>query len=213
MVKVFVRASCVLFLACIPGFGQALGFLTGNGSIYVNGQQMTVSTAVMPGDVIQTKDAGVANLVESGSGVFLQANTIVRMQNGGLSLDRGTVSIATGKAALVLARDFKIAPTSTSWTQYDVIRSTGSIQVLARKNSITVSCGTAPPVLVKEGQQLSRPDSFNCGLTAKGSGAPPAATGPIITTATAQRAGEAAAAGLAAWALTQSDNPVSPSAP
>jgi hypothetical protein len=193
--------------------GQSVGMLTGSGSVYVNGEAKDVSTATMVGDVIQTKDTGVATLVATGSSVALQSNTIVRLHSDSLSLDRGTVSVATGKAISVLARDFKIAPVSSSWTQYDVIRSGGTIQILARKNALTVSCGTGAPVTIKEGQEFSASDAANCGVMAKNAGAPPAATGPIITAATGEKAALVGGGALAAWALTHHDDPVSPDQP
>lgn len=190
-----------------------VGVVEGNGAVYVNGSQLTNSSAVTVGDVLQTKDAGVAHVTSAGASVSVQSNTIIRFQDAGVALDRGTVSVATGKVTSILARDFKITPSSTSWTQYDVIRASGSIQIFARKNSLTVSCGTAKAVVVQEGQEISRDDGANCGLAETRAGARPAATGPIITTATMGKAALLAGAGLALWSGVQSDNPLSPSTP
>src|SRR5215471_7819083 len=83
--------------------------LYGTGAVYLNGAQLSNSAAVTNGDVIQTKDTGAANLNATGSTVVIQSNTIVRFQQGSLALDRGSVSIASGKGLAVNARDFKIA--------------------------------------------------------------------------------------------------------
>jgi hypothetical protein len=214
MLKLLGYALILFASALVLAQDVTAWVLFGNGTVYINGQQMTNSTAVMANDVIQTKDAGVAHLVGPGSSAMIQSNTIVRFESGGIALDRGTLSMATGKGSSVLARDFKISPASSSWTQYDVIRATGSVQIFARKGNITVSCGTGAPTTVKEGQQISRLDASNCGLADKrGGGAPPAAQGPIITSATVEKGVAAAGAALAGWAVFQSDNPVSPSAP
>src|SRR5262249_31737073 len=146
--------------------------LYGTGSVYLNGAQITNSAAVTSGDVIQTKDTGAANLNAAGSTIVIQSNSIVRFQNAGLSLDRGSVSIASGKGMSVFARDFKITPSGDGWTEYYVIRSGGLIQIIARKSSITVSCGASSSSL-KEGQQVSRDDAADCGIAGKaGAGAP-----------------------------------------
>lgn len=188
--------------------------LSGNQSVYVNGQQLTTSSiAVLVGDVVQTKNDGMAQMTSSGSTSLLQSNTIVRFQRGGIAVDRGSVSIGTGNGSSVFARDFRITPASSSWTQFDVIRANGVIQILARKNNLTVSCGTGSPTVLKEGQQLSRDDGPSCGLAAKGSGAPAAAKGPILTSTTAEKAAMAVGGGIAAWAIFQSDDPVSPFVP
>src|SRR5215467_7468390 len=87
--------------------------LYGTGAVYLNGAQLSNSAAVTNGDVIQTKDTGAANLNATGSTVVIQSNTIVRFQSGGLALDRGSVTVATGRGLGVFARDFKIVPASS----------------------------------------------------------------------------------------------------
>ena len=197
--------------------------LMGNQSVYLNGRPLptvqvgerakTLSMAVTVGDVVQTKDDGMAQLNAAGSTAALQPNTIVRFQSGGVALDRGGVSINTVRQSSIFSRDFKITPVSSSPSEFDVIRASGVIKILARKNNITVSCGPRTPVVVKEGQQLSSEDGADCGLAETRGGAPTAAKGPILSSPTAEKAGLAAGAGLLGWVLFQSDDPVSPSAP
>jgi ferric-dicitrate binding protein FerR (iron transport regulator) len=203
----------LLLVVSSVAFAADTAVVYGSGAVYLNGAQVNSSGAVMVGDVVQTKDTGVAQLTTVGSSVSMQSNTIVRVRERGLALDRGTVTMATGKAAAVFARDFKISPASTAWTQFDVIRSSGNIQILARKSNVTVSCGTGTPIVLKEGQQLSRDDAADCGLGQKQGGAPAAAKGPALASPTAEKAGMAAAGGLLGWALFQSDDPVSPFVP
>src|SRR5258708_25779908 len=110
--------------------------LYGTGTVYLNGAQLATSSAVTNGDVIQTKDTGAANLNAAGSSVVIQSNTIVRFQSGGLALDRGSISMATGKGMSISARDFKIVPASGGWTEFYVSRVSGVIQIMARKGGI-----------------------------------------------------------------------------
>jgi hypothetical protein len=207
MVSILLLASSVVVARA------QTGVVYGNGSVFVNGAQLTNSSAVMPGDVIQTKDAGVAQVSALGSSATIQSNTTVRFQSGGLALDRGTISMATGKSSSVFARDFKITPVSGSWTQFDVIRASGAIQIFARKSNVTVSCGTGAPTVVQEGQQMSRDDAADCGLAARRGGAASAAKGPILASPIAEKAAIGAGAGLLGWALFQADDPVSPFIP
>jgi hypothetical protein len=186
--------------------------LYGTGAVYLNGAQLATSSAVTNGDVIQTKDTGAANLNAAGSSVVIQSNTIVRFQSGGLALDRGSVTVATGRGLSVFARDFKITPTSGNWTEFYISRASGVVQIIARKSDITVSCG-ANTSTIKEGQQVSRDDAANCGLVDKAGGASPAAKGPILDSTWARDAGIAAGSGLLLWVLTKCEDPVSPSSP
>lgn len=190
--------------------GTAL--LYGTGSVYLNGSQLTNSSAVTSGDVIQTKENGAANLSAPGSTVVIESNTIARFQSGGLALDRGSISVATGKGMTVFARDFKLTPATGAWTQFYVTRASGAIQILARKNSLTVSCGPNTST-IKEGQQISREDAADCGIAQKRSGAAPAARGAIITSPWTAYAGIGAGGALLGWTLTRGDDPVSPSVP
>lgn len=189
---------------------QAVIYATG--TVYVNGAALGNSSAVMAGDVVQTKDNGAANISLTGSSVVVDSNSIVRAQPDGYSLDRGSISVATGRGLSVYARDFKITPVTSEWTQYYVTRSSGTIGIIARKNAVTVECG-ARTETVREGQQLSREDAASCGLVAQAKGAPAAAKGPILTTSRAEWIALGTGAALAAYGLAHDDDPVSPSKP
>jgi hypothetical protein len=182
------------------------------GTVYLNGAQLSNSSAFMTGDVLQTRENGAANINATGSTAVVDSNSIVRFQPDGFSLDRGAISVATGKGMSVYARDFKIAPASGEWTQFYVTRSSGTIGIIARKGSITVTCG-ANSSTVKEGQQVSREDAASCGLITKGNGAPAAVKGPIVTSDRIGYGVLAAGAILATWTLSHIDEPVSPKAP
>jgi hypothetical protein len=193
---------------------QAPGVLSGAGSVYIDGSHLDTPTApVIKGDVVQTRADGTANLSFVGSSATIEPNSIIRMQENGLSLDRGGLLVASGHQMNVFARDLEITPTSTSWTQFYVTRANGSIMILARKNNVVVSCGTGSPTTIKEGQQISRLDSGDCGLADRGTGARPAATGPIIAGRTAAVVAAGAGGILAGLELKHSDDPVSPYKP
>lgn len=197
-------------------FAQTTGVavLSGTGTVYLNGGQLSTSNAVVAGDVIQTKDNGTATINGPVGSVAIEPNSIVRFQGQSVALDRGQISIGTGQSLSVNARDFKITPVSNDWTQFYVTRTGGSINIIARKNDVTINCGSSGAERVKEGQQISRLDADNCGLIAnKGAGAPTAAKGAILTSATAKWIALGTGGALAAWSLSHSDNPVSPDAP
>ncbi len=122
------------------------------------------------------------------------------------------MKVATGQQMTVNARDLKIEPTAQQWTQFYVTRSGGTITMIALKKDIAVTCGGASGT-VKEGHQLLRYDADNCGLARKGIGMPPAATGPMLTSAPATEAALAVGGGLTVWALWHCDDPVSPDNP
>lgn len=209
---------CWLVIFLMPSAGLAVdgsaGVIYGTGSVYLDGAQLANSMPVLTGDVIETKESGIAHLDMSGSTAIIQPNAIVRFQTAHLSLDRGGISMATGKSLSVSARDFQITPVSSTWTQFEVMRSGGVIQIAARKGSVTISCGVGAPTLVKEGHQITRADAQNCGLAQRsGPGAPTAAHGAVLTSPWAEGAGIAGAGTLLFLTLHHGDDPVSPYKP
>jgi hypothetical protein len=206
----------VIFLmpsAALAADGPA-GVLNGTGTVYLDGAQLSNSMPVMTGDVIETKEVGVAHLDMGGSTAIIQPNAIVRFQAAGLSLDRGSISMATGNSLSVSARDFQITPVSSVWTQFEVTRSGGMIQIAARKNSVTIKCGMGAPTLIREGHQITRADAQDCGLAQKSeSGAPTPVHGAVLTSPWAEAAGIGAAGTLLFLTLHHGDNPVSPDQP
>jgi hypothetical protein len=192
---------------------SGVAVVSGSGTVLLNGGQLSSSNAVVAGDVIQTQENGTATVNGPGGSILIEPNSIVRFQGQTIALDRGQVSIATGKGFSVNARDFRITPASSDWTQFYVTRSGGSINVIARKNDVNVVCGATGSERVKEGKQISRDDSDNCGLVAKGSGAPTAAHGPILTSGAAKWTALGVGGGLTIWTLAQGDDPVSPAIP
>lgn len=210
------KLASLLLIWVMPGaiFAQSdTAVLQGAGSVFVNGTQLTApSVAVTNGEVIQTKDVGTANLNAAGSNISIQSNTIVRYQSGGLALDRGSILVGTGRGLSVFARDFKITPTTGGWTEFYISRTNGVIEIFARKSSVTVNCGANTSTL-KEGQQVSREDAANCGITEKSAGATPAGKGPLLDSRWAQWGGIGAGSVLLIWALTKCEDPVSPSSP
>jgi hypothetical protein len=211
------KKSIALFLAVFTPvlFAQNSGVavLSGSGTVLLNGGQLSSSNAVVAGDVIQTQANGTATVNGPGGSILIEPNSIVRFQGQTIALDRGQVSIATGKGFSVNARDFRIAPVSNDWTQFYVTRTGGSINIMARKNDVNVVCGATGSERVKEGKQVSRDDSDNCGVIAKSTGAPTAAHGPFLTSGAAKWSALAVGGGLTIWTLAQGDDPVSPAIP
>jgi hypothetical protein len=209
------RRICMALIVLAPvAFAQNTGVAVVNstGPVFLNGAQLSNSNAVVAGDVVQTKENGTATINGPQASIALEPNTILRFQGQSVALDRGQISVATGNGLSVNARDFKITPVSNNWTQFYVTRSGGTINIIARKNDVTINCGSGSTT-VKEGHDLSREDADNCGLIAKRAGAPVAAKGVILTSNTAKWVALGAGGGLAAWSLSHSDDPVSPDKP
>jgi len=156
--------------------GSAL--LRREGGVWVNGLEITGSTVVFPGDLLETKPGFVANLDAEGSSVLIQPESVVKFQGTFLDLEHGGVSVGTSTPMSVHVNCVKVEPVSHERTQYDVADVSGTVQVTAHKNDVNISLmaaarkavpasNAAQPATVHEGQQATRDEAAICGAAAR----------------------------------------------
>jgi hypothetical protein len=154
--------------------------LHSKGGVWVNGAEIADSTAIFPGDVLETKSGSVANLDAEGSSILIQPESIVKFQSNSLSLEHGSVSVGTSTGMSVHVNCIKIGPISNDRTQYDVTDLSGTVQIAAHKNDVNITQSIAPQkatsdsnspasAIVHEGQQATR-DEATCGAAQRGPG-------------------------------------------
>jgi hypothetical protein len=210
------KLLCLMMIAVLPASLLAAdsggAMLYAKGTAWLNGGTVPRSSAIFPGDLIQTKTNSVANINAAGSNVVIVADSLVKFEGSALSVEHGGVSVATSKKLSTHAGDVAIAPASDAWTQYEVVEKDGRVQIMARKGDVTVSDDTGTATL-SQGQQTTRDESSQKAEKKKKAGAVPAAGGSILDSRTAMFVGIGVAGGLTGWVLSQGDVPVSPSAP
>ncbi|HEY1463246.1 MAG TPA: hypothetical protein VGF44_07505 [Terriglobales bacterium] len=158
---------------------RVAGVLFPSEFVYLNGMERDTLSPVSVGDVIRTKERGSASLQFPHIIAVIPPDSVVRVESESLALDTGTISINMGNEVksvsppelvfdsprqgtlFINARDLRFKPTSTALTEFDVTRSNGLISVKARKNSVTMSCGSRT-VIIQEGNQVSRADKADC---------------------------------------------------
>jgi hypothetical protein len=143
------------------------------GGVWVNGAEVADSTAVFPGDVLETKPGSVANLDAEGSSVLIQPQSVVKFQGNYLTLEHGGVSVGTSTSMSVHVNCIKVEPLSKDRTQYDVADFNGTVQVAAHKYDVNIKqsgvLGKTPEnnssqsSVVHEGQQATRDEAAVCG--------------------------------------------------
>jgi hypothetical protein len=151
--------------------------LHSDGGVWVNGFEIVGTSAVFPGDLLETRPGFVANLDAEGSSVLIQPESVVKFEGTFLSLEHGSVSVGTSTSMSVHVNCIKVEPVSIERTQYEVTDVSGSIQVAARKNDVNItqssvlrkaSQGSSGPPLtqsatVREGEQVTRDEATACG--------------------------------------------------
>ena len=210
------RSFATLLFLWLPASLAATDFPQGtveaSGTVLLDGAEVHNSSAVSTGDVVETQNSSIANMNLVGSVVGIQPITYIKYESAGVALDHGTVLVSSGKQLTVLTRCLRVTPSSTNWTQFDVTRSNGRVHVVARKADVVIRGERERHLLLKQGKETWREDGPGCG-GGVAPGATPAATGPFLTAADAERAALVAGAGLLTWVFLQSDDPVSPSIP
>jgi hypothetical protein len=181
---------CWAMLVTVPlsllgqtGPGQTGGaILHTQGGVWVNGYEARDSSAIFPGDLLETKPGASANLSLEGSTVLIQPESVAKLETDLLVLEHGGVFVGTSKSFKVRVNCITVVPVLNEWTQYEVTDLNGSVQVAARKDDVNVEQGAArnkPSAeteasrgsIVHETEQKSFDESEICGAPARPKGA------------------------------------------
>jgi hypothetical protein len=144
------------------------------GGVWLNGAEVADSTAIFPGDLLETKPGSVANLDAEGSSVLVQPESVVKFQGNSLSLEHGGVSVGTSTAMSVRVNCIKVEPASNERTQYDTANLSGTLKVAAHKDDVNITqiglprkaaqdSNSSQVAVVHEGEQTTRDVAATCG--------------------------------------------------
>jgi hypothetical protein len=187
-----------------------VAMLYAKGPTWVNGSAVPLTAAIFPGDLVQTKQDSIANLNSTGSSVSIQADSLVKFEVAGLSLDHGSVAVATSKKLPTQAGRVRVSPDSNAWTEFQVSQNEGKVQIIARKGTVTISDDSGTTTLAA-GQQTTRFAAYRDRRS--GEGAVPAAGGGVLDSPIVIAVGSAGVGALVTWVLLQGGKPLSPSNP
>src|SRR5208337_5510251 len=142
-----------------------------------------------------------------------------QFEGASLKVEHGGVAVATSKSVATTAGDVRVAPASSTWTEFNVTDTDGTVRIAARKGDLSVTDDSGT-VTLAQGQETTRDDQSDQSDNKKkknnkkqGTGAAPAAGGGVLDSPLAIGIGAAAVGGVTAWVLIHNDNPVSPSQP
>lgn len=208
---------CWLLLAVMPaallGAHSGAAMLYAQGTAWLNGTSVPRSSAVLPGDLVQTKGDAVVHINVVGSSVTILSDSLVKYEGNTVSLEHGAVTVATVKGMSIRAGEVAVQPANLNGaTDFDVRDVDGTVHISARQGDVKVSNGTETTT-VAQGEQTTRDDrndSQKQKKTRRAGGAAPAASGPLLDSPYAIGVGVAAVGIPLVWALSQGDDPASP---
>jgi hypothetical protein len=209
--------SCIMVVvvpAALFAADSGAAMLYSNGTARLNGSTLPRSSAIFPGDLVQTTADSVAKINAAGTSLMVLSDTLVQFEGNAVKLEHGGVAVSTSKAMTTRAGQVTVTPSTSVWTQFDVKNVDGQIQVTAQKGDLTVSDGAGTTTLA-QGQQTTRDESQTeqsekNKKRKRAGGAIPGASGGALDSPLAIGIGVGAVAGLVTWVLVEGDQPVSP---
>jgi hypothetical protein len=211
--------SCMMvmtFPAALFAGEQPAAMLYSHGTALLNGNTIARSSAIFSGDLVQTNADSVANINAVGSSVLVLNDSLVQFEDGSLKLEHGGLTVSTSKLLATRAGHVTVSPAARVWTEFEVRDVDGRVNIAARKGDLTISDDAGTTTLA-QGQQTTRDDSQSQQDSKKkkkrGDGTVPGAAGGILNSPVVIGVGAGIIVGGTAWALSQSDNPVSPVKP
>jgi hypothetical protein len=206
---------CGMLLAVSPlslraADSSGAAMLYAKGTAWINGGAVPGSSAIFPGDLVQTNPSSMANINASGSSVMILPDSLVKFEGGAVAIDHGGVNVATGKSLETHADNLTITPASSAWTEFQVNDMDGQVQIVARKGDLNISDGSETTTL-PQGQQTVR-DSPTKKRKRRG-GAAPAAGGGVLDSPWVWGTALVGLGGFEAWVILRGSSPISPVTP
>ena len=212
--------SCIMVVivpAALFAADSGLAMVYSNGTTQLNGFSLPNSSAIFPGDLVQTATGSVAKINAAGSSLIILSDSLVQFEGSAIKLERGGVTVSTSKAMASHVGDVTVTPTGNAWTEFEVAEVDGKVRIAARKGDLTVDDGAGPTQLA-QGQETTR-DQSNQDQSEpqekkkkkkRAGAAAPAGAGGALDSPIAIGVGFGAVAGLTTWVLLQGSAPVSP---
>src|SRR2546425_6780567 len=124
----------------------------------LNGDSVPRTSAVFPGDLVQTKADAVVHINATGSSVTILSDSLVKYEGNTVSLEHGAVKVATVQGMSIRAGEVAVQPANANGaTDFDVSDVDGTVHIAARKGDVSVSNGTETTTLA-QGEQTTRDD-------------------------------------------------------
>jgi hypothetical protein len=148
MRKVTALVLLLVFPAAVGLAESSGGMLYSNGTTWLNGTSVPRSSAVFPGDTIQTQPGAAANVAANGARMVIHPDSVVRYQANGVLLEHGGVLVTTSKSATATAHGVTVKPATSALTEYEVVENNGAVQVSAHKGDVLIADASGAPALV-----------------------------------------------------------------
>ena len=136
------KAVCSLMIAALPSSllvasDTPAAMLYAKGTTWLNGAVVPHSSAIFPGDMVQTNNDALANINAPGSNLVVLPNSLLKYEGSAVSLERGGVTVATSKQMSTHVGEITVKPTSSSsQAEFEVTDEGQVVQIIARRGDL-----------------------------------------------------------------------------
>jgi hypothetical protein len=207
--KILSCLMVVIFPVSMFAADQASAMVYSHGPALLNGNSIPRMSALFSGDLVQTNKDSVANINATGSSVLVLNDSLVQYEGNSVSLEHGGVTVSTSKSLATQVGALIVSPAAGVLTEFEVRDVDGTVKIVARKGDLTIKDDAGTTTLA-QGQETTREESRRDKNNKKrGGGSVPGAAGGALNSPVAIGIGTGIIVGAAAWAVIQSDDPVS----
>jgi len=228
--RTILRFICAVIVTALPlslTAETAKGVLYAKGTTYLNGAAVPNSSAIFPGDTVQTQSGSMANINITGSNVMISPDSTIKFSDTIMS--RKTVA---WRSQLRRAWVWKYATSRwcrqspTNGRNIEFSRANGQVTIVAQTSDVNVTSGQQDTANVNnnpqsndqqnatvlQGQQTTRPEHCVVKTTRhrRTPGAMGAGSAGLLSSPVVMWTGVAVVGGVTTWILLQGGSPLSP---
>ena len=145
---------CLLAPSLSAETPAAMLYSTGNFAL--NGADGPRSSAIMPGDQIQTRAGASVSITSTGTNVLVGPNSSLTYDTGAIQFADGTAVVATSRSMAAEVRGVRVTPAKAAGT-YRISRDGNRVIIAALKGSLVLSEGSESHTLA-EGRSAMMPE-------------------------------------------------------
>ena len=209
MLRIVFALIVVASLSSLANAEDAKGVLHVKGTAWLNGTVVPNSSAIFPGDMVQTQPGSMADITLSGSSVMIAPDSIVKFDENVMSLEHGGVSLATTTGLGVRVCDITVVPTvNNQTTEFRVANEDGKVTVVATTGDVNVTSNQHHTTVSQQNSHEERCE----GIAKRGRkpGAIGAGTSGLLSSPVVMWTGVAVVGGVTTWILIQGSGTTEP---
>ena len=158
-VKYLAWTLVIVFPASMVMADATSAMLNASGSVMLNGSPVEQSTAIFPGDRVQTGPDSLATLTNEGSSVTMPGNSSLVFSRTFVNVLCGTAMVSTTHGMPVRVSKLLVQPARGAQTRFQVTQNEGQLQIIAREGTLAIDDGGKTSSL-QPGRMLTA--SANC---------------------------------------------------